>query len=278
LNYIDAVNNLSPQPKLKMKPLPLLLINTISFIITLFINYLGGSGDYFGNSVGDISDDFTTLITPAAYAFSIWGIIYLGLILFLVYQWIGYFNKQNNTSLEPAGIWFTVANLSNALWIYVWVNEQIFLSIIVILVLLFSLVQLVLRLRLETYDAPLKTIFLVWWPICIYTGWVILATVLTLSVGIKSTGTLDGIWSETGWASLILIVATSIYALLTYTRNMREAALVGAWGITAIAVKQWGINDQLSIVAIVLAGILVIIAGIHGFINRETSIPAKMGK
>lgn len=278
MNYIDAVNNLSPQPKLKMKPLPLLLINTISFIITLFINYLGGSGDYFGNSVGDISDDFTTLITPAAYAFSIWGIIYLGLILFLVYQWIGYFNKQNNTSLEPAGIWFTVANLSNALWIYVWVNEQIFLSIIVILVLLFSLVQLVLRLRLETYDAPLKTIFLVWWPICIYTGWVILATVLTLSVGIKSTGTLDGIWSETGWASLILIVATSIYALLTYTRNMREAALVGAWGITAIAVKQWGINDQLSIVAIVLAGILVIIAGIHGFINRETSIPAKMGK
>lgn len=261
-----------------MKPLPLLLINTISFIITLFINYLGGSGDYFGNSVGDISDDFTTLITPAAYAFSIWGLIYLGLILFLVYQWIGYFNKQNNTSLEPAGIWFTVANLSNALWIYVWVNEQIFLSIIVILVLLFSLIQLVLRLRLETYDAPLKTLFLVWWPICIYTGWVILATVLTLSVGIKSTGLLDGIWSETVWASLVLIVATSIYAFLTYTRNMREAALVGAWGITAIAVKQWGINDQLSIVAIVLAGILVIIAGIHGFSNRETSIPAKMGK
>jgi len=261
-----------------MKPLPLLLINTISFIITLFINYLGGSGDYFGNSVGDISDDFTTLITPAAYAFSIWGLIYLGLILFLVYQWIGYFNKQNNTSLEPSGIWFTVANLSNALWIYVWVNEQIFLSIIVILVLLFSLIQLVLRLRLETYDAPLKTLFLVWWPICIYTGWVILATVLTLSVGIKSTGLLDGIWSETVWASLVLIVATSIYAFLTYTRNMREAALVGAWGITAIAVKQWGINDQLSIVAIVLAGILVIIAGIHGFSNRETSIPAKMGK
>lgn len=278
MNYIDAVIKLSPQPILKMKPLPLLLINTISFIITLFINYLGGSGDYFGNSVGDISDDFTTLITPAAYAFSIWGLIYLGLILFLVYQWIGYFNKQNNTSLEPSGIWFTVANLSNALWIYVWVNEQIFLSIIVILVLLFSLIQLVLRLRLETYDAPLKTLFLVWWPICIYTGWVILATVLTLSVGIKSTGLLDGIWSETVWASLVLIVATSIYAFLTYTRNMREAALVGAWGITAIAVKQWGINDQLSIVAIVLAGILVIIAGIHGFSNRETSIPAKMGK
>ncbi|GEO22326.1 hypothetical protein CQA01_28600 [Cyclobacterium qasimii] len=262
----------------KMKPLPFLLINTISFIITLFINYLGGSGDYFGKSVGDISDDFTTLITPAAYAFSIWGLIYLSLISFLVYQWVCYFKKQNNTSLEPSGLWFTVANLSNALWIYVWVNEQILLSVIVILVLLFSLIQLVLRLRLEIYDAPIKTIFLVWWPICIYTGWVILATVLTLSVGIKSTGILDGLWSETAWASLILIIATSIYAFLTYNRNMREAALVGAWGITAIAVKQWGINETLSIIAIALAGILVLIAGIHSYINRETSIPAKMGK
>ena len=259
-----------------MKPLPLLLTNTLTFIFTLFINYLGGSGNYFGNSVGDISDDFTTLITPAGYAFSIWGLIYLALIAYLIYQWIGYFKNQNDLSLIPSGIWFIVANLSNALWIYVWVNEQILLSVLVILVLLFSLIQLVIRLRLETYDAPLKTIFFVWWPICLYIGWVILATVLTLSVGIKNTGILDGIWTETGWAALVLIVATSIYALLTFYRNMREAALVGAWGITAIAAKQWELNDTLSIVAVVMVGVLVVIVAIHGFINRKTSIPAKM--
>jgi len=102
-----------------MKALPLLLTNTITFIFTLFINYLGGSGDYFGNSVGDISDDFTTLITPAGYAFSIWGLIYLALVAYLIFQWFGYFKKQNQTSLLPSGIWFIVANLSNALWIYV---------------------------------------------------------------------------------------------------------------------------------------------------------------
>ncbi|WP_339718131.1 hypothetical protein [Cyclobacterium amurskyense] len=259
-----------------MKPLPLLLTNTLTFIFTLFINYLGGSGNYFGNSVGDISDDFTTLITPAGYAFSIWGLIYLALIAYLIYQWIGYFKNQNDLSLIPSGIWFIVANLSNALWIYVWVNEQILLSVLVILVLLFSLIQLVIRLRLETYDAPLKTIFFVWWPICLYIGWVILATVLTLSVGIKNTGILDDIWTETGWAALVIIVATSIYALLTYYRNMREAALVGAWGITAIAAKQWELNDTLSIVAVVMVGVLVVIVAIHGFINRKTSIPAKM--
>lgn len=176
----------------------------------------------------------------------------------------------------PSGIWFIVANLSNALWIYVWVNEQILLSVLVILVLLFSLIQLVIRLRLETYDAPLKTIFFVWWPICLYIGWVILATVLTLSVGVKNTGILEGIWTETGWAALVLIVATSIYGLLTYYRNMREAALVGAWGISAIAVKQWELNDTLRIIALALVAVLVLIVAIHGFINRKTSIPAKM--
>jgi hypothetical protein len=239
---------------------------------------LGGSGDYFGKSVGEISEVFTTMITPAGYAFSIWGIIYLGLLLYLAYQWVGFVKKQNETSLLPSGIWFTVANLSNALWIYVWTSEQIFLSVVIIAILLFSLIQLVLRLRLETYDAPIKTIFFVWWPICIYTGWVILATVLTVSVGFKSSRILMNVWSETFWAFLMLIVSTLIYVFLTYKRNMREAALVGAWGITAIAVKQWNINEELSFLAVGLAGFLVIIAGIHGFINRKTSIAAKMVK
>ena len=261
-----------------MKPVTLIIINTLSFIITLIINYLGGSGNLFGKSVGEISDVFTTMITPAGYAFSIWGLIYLGLIFYLIYQWVGFLKKQNETSLLPSGIWFTISNLSNALWIYVWTSEQILLSVVVIAILLFSLIQLVLRLRLETYDAPVKTIFFVWWPICIYTGWVILATVLTVSVGFKSTGILTNVWSETAWASLILIIGTLIYIFLTYKRNMREAALVGAWGITAIAVKQWNMNEELSILAVVLATILVILAGIHGFMNRKTSIAARMAK
>ena len=57
------------------------LVNLIAFILTLFINALGSLGYINGMSQKAISDKYHTLITPAPFTFSIWGLIYL-LVLF----------------------------------------------------------------------------------------------------------------------------------------------------------------------------------------------------
>lgn len=259
-----------------MKPFHLLLINSLSLIITLFVNYLGGTGAYLGKSVGEISSLYPTIITPAAYAFSIWGLIYLGLIAFVIYQWYTYYSGKPSVSIIPTGLWLALANSFNACWIWAWTSEYILLSALLISLLLLALIRLVIRLRLELDDAPLQVIFWVWWPVCIYTGWIILATVLNISVWIQNSGFLAETWSEGTWAGLILIVASLIYTGLTYLRNMREAALVGVWGFVAIGMKQWETLPSIGILSVVLAAMLFLIAMLHGYKNRKTSPMAKI--
>ncbi|WP_162339881.1 hypothetical protein [Cyclobacterium salsum] len=261
-----------------MKPLPLLLLNTVSFVIVLLFNYLGGAGDYFGNSVGEISSYYQTLLTPSGYAFSIWGLIYLGWLGFLGFQWYGYLSDSDSSSLLPAGIWFFIANLSNVLWILAWTSGYLWLSLLIIGCLLFSLMRLVIKLDLELGDAPLRTVFWIWWPITIYSGWVILATVLNASIALKSLEFLASPDGEVVWAAIVLLIATGIYVLLTLYRNMREAALVGTWGFAAIAVNQWEQSAFIGLLAAILAGVLLVTAGIHGYLNRKTAPLVKIQK
>ncbi|MEX2511642.1 MAG: hypothetical protein WD398_01945 [Cyclobacteriaceae bacterium] len=254
-----------------MKSLYYLILNTLSLLFTLYINFLGGTGKGLENSVGEISRDYSTLITPASYAFSIWGLIYFLLISFVIFQWYGYFKNTTETSLSPSGIWFILANISNALWIFAWTGEHLLVSVLVILFLLFTLIRLTILLQLEIWDAPLRVIVFVWWPICIYTGWIILAAVLNISVWFESNGLLEGTWSPEGWAVSVILLATFLYSFLIKTRNMRESAMVGVWGFLAIAVSQWDGQVPVRLAALICALFLFIYVGWHGWRNYATS-------
>ncbi|MEX2594038.1 MAG: SMP-30/gluconolactonase/LRE family protein [Anditalea sp.] len=164
-----------------MKLLFLLLFNSLTFLGMLYVNYFFASGAGGQETVGEVSDKYPTLITPADYAFSIWGLIYLLLIGFLGFQWVKFMKRNTHESLEKAGIWFSLANIFNGLWIVVWINGWLGFSVLIIFLLLFSLIQLVIRLKLEIWDAPKRIIVFVWWPISIYIGWIIIATVTNVS-------------------------------------------------------------------------------------------------
>lgn len=252
------------------KAIAFLTINSITLVIALILNSLGGSGA-LGNSVGAISDKYPTLFTPAGYAFSIWGLIYLFLIGFVINQWVAYFRDKDGELIRRTGIWFILSNLANATWIVAWVNESLGLSVLIMLVLLFSLIMLTVRLRLEVWDAPIRTIAWVWWPIAIYLGWIVVATVANVSaylVSINWTGW--GITTE-AWTLIMIGVATLVYLFLIVTRNLRESATVGIWGLIAIAYRQWTLNETVVYGAIVAILILFIAISIQAGLNYKTN-------
>ncbi|ERM80192.1 hypothetical protein P872_14310 [Rhodonellum psychrophilum GCM71 = DSM 17998] len=252
------------------KTFALLVLNTITFFGMLFLNFAAGTGKIGGNSIGEVSDQYNTLISPSGYAFSIWGLIYLMLFGFVAYQWYGFFNNRNLESLEKGSIWFSVSNIANGSWIVAWANIELGLSVMIMAVLLFSLIQLVLKLKLEIWDAPLRIIFFVWWPICIYIGWVILASVLNVAVWLKSVNALDEVISPEFWAVLMISIATMVYLFLIQKRNMREAALVGVWGLLAISHQQWEANQTVVWASLLASGILLLFSGIHAAKNYST--------
>ena len=254
-----------------VKPVILLTANTLSLLATLFVNYYVGSGNYSGKSIGEISSRFPVLLTPASYAFSIWGFIYLLLAAFVAYQWYAFFKGRNEESLLKAGGWFFLANIANALWVIVWVNEALGWSVLLIFSLLFTLIMMVKRLDLEIWDAPLRIIVFVWWPVGVYFGWIVLASVTNLSVFLSTFKWPADILLPEIWAIIALSVATIIYLYLTYKRNLREAALAGVWGLVAIAYRQWGANSSVAVTALLAAGILLLYTAFHGYQNKETS-------
>lgn len=251
-----------------MKRLSLLLLNTLTLLGALYVNYFFASGAGAQQTVGEVSDQYPTLLTPEGYVFSIWGLIYLLLVGFVVYQWVEYTKKGNGESVEKSGLWFSLANLFNGLWVVVWTNEYLGLSVLVIGLLFFCLIQLVIRLRLETWDAPIRIILFVWWPICIYTGWIILASLVNISVFISHHEWLSGAISPPVLAVIVLVTASIAYLFLTFSRNMREASLVGAWGISGIVYKQWDTNFEMAVTGLVVMGILLLTSGYHAYKNR----------
>ncbi|HKL34226.1 MAG TPA: hypothetical protein VJ919_16920, partial [Tangfeifania sp.] len=185
--------------------------------------------------------------------------------------WFAWFKRKEDTELKQTGWWFALGNIANGLWIAAWLNEQMGLSVLLILVLLFSLIMLTIRLRLEIWDAPVRIIAFVWWPVCIYLGWIIVASVANISVFLVSTGWQGGFISAKIWTIIMIGIATVIYLILIKTRNMREAAVVGIWALAAIAVKQWQVNPEIVIAALAASAILFVAISVHGFKNRKTS-------
>ncbi len=254
----------------------LLLLNTITFFFTLFIN--ANSSWFTGRDIGDISNQFNTLITPAGYAFAIWGLIYLLLLGFIGFQWYQWIVNKNGALIKQIGSWFILTNIANMSWVIVWVYEWTGLSVCVMFLLLGCLFQLVFRLRLEIWDAPVREILFVWWPICIYAAWIVLASVVNTSAFLVSIQWEGKPLSPSSWAILMIVISTLLYLFLTFNRNMREAALVGIWGIMAIAARHSEDYQHLKYTIYLASAVLLIAATYHAWINRSTSPLAKWRK
>lgn len=250
-------------------------INSLSLLVMLVVNALAGSGKYFGNSVAEISYRYDTLFAPAGYAFSIWGIIFLLAIAFVGYQWY-LLSRGNTETIQQTGPWFTISNLANIAWIFCWVNDQLGLSVILILVLLFSLGMLTIRLNLELTDKPVRHILFAWWPIAVYLGWVMVATIACIAAWLVSLPWKAGMDMAPMLTVLLILVATVIYFYLLHKRNLRESAAVGVWAFIAIAYRQW--TDQPMIAWSALgAGLLLFVAiSLHAYKNRRYNLGAKM--
>ena len=259
-----------------MKQITLLIINTLSLLYALIMNGLAGSSVFNGKTVGSVSSQYATLFAPAGYAFAIWGLIYLLLIVFVGYQWYAWFKQREDNELKQAGIWFALGNIANGTWIVAWLGEYLGISVILIFLMLFSLVMLTVKLRLEIWDASVRIIAFVWWPVCFYLGWIIVASVANVAVYLVSLNWQGGFLSEAGWTIVMITVATIIYLLLIRYRNMREAALVGVWALIAIAVKQWQVNQDIVTTAIIGSVILFAAISWHGYKNRKTAPVEKM--
>lgn len=250
----------------------LALLNLTSVLLVIIVNYISQALSFNETTIGEISARYVNLFTPASYAFAIWGLIFLSLLGYGLFQVRRvFYSKKESAFIQQTGYWFALANLLNCCWVFAFVYDYTGLSVLIMLGLLFSLIKIILNTNMERWDAPITTIAFVWWPICLYSGWIAVATIANISAYLSKLEWNGGPLSAVSWTVIMIIIAVILNLIMVWKRNMREFAGVGIWALYAIYVRHQNTYDTIAYTAITGVIILFIAVGIHGYKNRHTN-------
>ncbi|MEM2107774.1 MAG: TspO/MBR family protein [Candidatus Bathyarchaeia archaeon] len=211
--------------------------NILAFLLTLIVNSLAGSTTIIGGkNTAQISDANPTLITPAGYVFSIWGVIYILLGVFVVFQSLP--DKKGKDCQKKVGWLFVLSSMLNIAWLFLWQFEQLISSIAFMFLLLATLITIYLRLDVGKSTVALRERLAVHLPFSVYLGWITIASIANVAVALVSVKWDGfGINPET-WATLIIIIALLITLFIIATRKDIAYGLVTIWALLGIAAKQ----------------------------------------
>jgi hypothetical protein len=258
----------------RMNKKALSVLNALILAALIFWNYYSNTGAINGETVGSLSDKYSSLFVPADYAFAIWGLIYLGLAASAIYFiYLAYQEDDKTNAVTKAVPPLILANISNGAWLWFWLNEQIFISIIAMMVVLSALISTVIRLNMERWDAPVKFMALIWWPVDLYIGWISVALIANISAYLNYVG--FSFWfSQEVWTVVMIAVVVFLNLFMIFNRNMREFAAVGIWALVAIAVRHWMEIPIIGISAVAGALCLAVASGYHAN-QRKQTLPHK---
>jgi hypothetical protein len=251
----------------------LAIANGLFFAGTLFVNYLSTALPLNGKTPGQLSDEIPTLFVPAGITFSIWGVIYLLQLIFIVYQFIEVFRSPETPKFfERISILFILSCIFNMGWIFAWHYELVWLSLIIIEFLLATLILVYMRLLpvLKEMTNPGK--WMVGLPFSIYLGWITVAAIANATTFLVKYGW-DG-WgiSAIVWTILMIIVSAVTAVFMLMTRKDAAYALVIVWALVGIILKRSVNNPDTGVPIIIASGTgicVIIIASVIALGQRE---------
>jgi MFS family permease len=231
--------------------------NIVIFVITVIINVLAGSTEVIGGkSTAAISNANFSLVTPAGYVFAIWGVIYLLLGIFVVYQALP--GQKGKDYLDKIGWLFVLSSIVNIAWLFVWQFEYLLISVLLMFALLATLIAIYLRLDIGKSKADMREKLAVHLPFSVYLGWITVATIANVAAMLVSYNW-DGFGiSPSIWAVVMVVVALVITLLMLATRKDIAYALVIVWALIGIALNHN--EDQTVVLATEAAAALVAVA------------------
>lgn len=239
---------------------PVLVV--IATIGTIVFNGLAGAGYIGGVTPEVISNRYPTRFTPAGYAFSIWALIYSGLILFSIYQALPS-KFQKFRSIRTVYILSCAANCA---WIYFWHHDYAALCLGIILLLLGTLAFINIKLQKTETNGEF---WLARAPFGIYFGWVTAATIVNAAIALLSKGFSPPDSTAVILSAGLILIAAALGVIIRLKMTNYFYPLAIAWALTAIAVKQSGAT---LIVASAAVGVIAcLIAAISFVMNLPTS-------
>ncbi len=218
----------------------------LGFVLVITLNSLAVLLPLNGKSTGQLSDQYPNLFTPAGLTFSIWSVIYLFLLGFIVFQFTVLYKTAHAAQKKILNISspFLVNCLANAGWIVAWHYEQVLLSVIIMLVILSSLAIIHERLKLALPVKPLAQKCWLDLPFSLYFGWISIATIANVTALLVDLG-----WNGAGisaplWTVIMICIGTLLNIYMIIGKKNIAFGLVGIWAFYGILLKRQHANDD----------------------------------
>lgn len=210
-----------------------------------------------GLTIAEISNTLLkdVLMTPANYAFAIWGLIYVGLFGFSIYQLSP--KRRTHKELRRLGYLVVWASLAQILWVLLFQCRFFTASVAAMLGILIPLIVAYQRLGIGRRRVSQATQWWVHIPLSIYLAWISVATIVNVAIGLFAIN-----WS--GWgisAPVWTAILSAIAAVLgvTVSGRGRDLAFPGVviWALLAIAIR----HQSIGLIAGTAAGSAALLLG-----------------
>ena len=242
------------------------ILNLIGFVVMVTINALANILPFAGRTTADISEFTENLFVPAGFTFSIWGVIYLSLAVFIFYSF--WYRKKEIVieTVSKIGYWFFISCLINSTWMFAWHYLQIGVAMILMIGLLISMLSIYLRLEKTAIKDWSAESFAMRMPFRIYAGWISVATIANMAA-LLTFYEFGGLGlTQQVWTLIMISIAGLLGILMTFKFNDFAYPLVVIWAFFGIYKKRVGdvnVDDSmiemgvLILMGLVLLGIVV---------------------
>jgi hypothetical protein len=220
--------------------LPIAITSLVAFVAVVIVNALATTIPLGGMTTGQLSDLYPNLFVPAGITFAIWGVIYVLLGLYVVYNLIvsARASDESSASMSRIGLLFLLSCAANAGWIFSWQYRVLPLSLVCMLILLASLIMIYVGLNVGRSQAGSAQRYMVHLPFSIYLGWISIATIANVTaLLVYYKWDRFGI-SEQVWAIVMIAVGVALGLLVLLYRTDIFYALVVDWAVLGILLKR----------------------------------------
>ncbi|MFA4942616.1 MAG: tryptophan-rich sensory protein [Patescibacteria group bacterium] len=236
-----------------------------AYLAMVVVNFMANYLPINNRSTGEISSAYPNLFAPAGLTFSIWGLIYLLLAGYVLYQFINS-SQEKDQLFNKINPFFIITSLANISWIFAWHYNYISLSVLIMAILLLLLIKIADIIRAQKFSHWEKVLIKI--PFSIYFGWITVAAIANITVFLVSIN-----WDGFGvndfiWTSVILSVGALI-GILRMNRDKNIAyGLVLVWAYLGILLKHLSATGFNGEYPIIIATVILCLALFLFFIGR----------
>lgn len=251
----------------RLLPATLCIANALAYALNIIET--SGFGPFSSSFSPDqdnasISQKYQTIITPCGIAFSIWAVIFIMQLVFVLVTLVSEERRNHPLVVGGVGFWYVLACIAQTLWSPAFAYEKLPLAAFVMSCILASLATIVYRQYnvVTTMLANQETVknsdfWLLQFPFEIHLGWIVAAFVLNLNIVVVGTGASANTQVGVAAVSLASVTLLAVSCLVLVKRSLYTIAWVVVWATVrkgSMLICLWLSNTLLTSFASIRAG------------------------